>query len=579
MVGLEVKSGKRVELFGDALLDATTCPYSVAADSLVVAYKATAELGCHLRLGWPPPENTLDLYPEFRCLTNDLKLPKGSGLRGALHHYHLSTMVTLKKEAIRSLADRGGPWTESERSDLLECCGDEADALVRLLAKMIPSLDLPHALERGRFMTAVARMERTGVPVDVGLVRRIRTNWTSIRRQFIEDVDADYGVYVGTRFSQEGFRRWLEREGINWPILNTKNGSLQLDRKTFKRMAQRYPQVEPLRSLRQMLSQLRSLALSIGADGYSRTSLSPFRAKTSRNQPSSTEFIFGLSSWARQLLCPAPGNALAYLDWKQQEFGIAAALSGDTAMMDAYRTGDPYLAFAKQAGAVPADATGETHAARREQFKQCALAVLYGMGVRSLAERLGISATEAQGLLTMHRKTYRKFWRWSDAVLDYAHFYGELHSTFGWRIRVTPDTSNRTLRNFPMQTNGAEMLRLACCMLTERGIRVCAPIHDAVLVEAPVTDIDAVVAKAQGIMAEASAIVLGGFALHTDKKEITKSGSWEDSKGKEVWEKLMNRLPPPYTPDVDDDRETGFDNPSTVASTCEPVAGEDDCHE
>ena len=36
-----------------------------------------------------------------------------------------------------------------------------------------------------------------------------------------------------------------------------------------------------------------------------------------------------------------------------------------------------------------------------------------------------------------------------------------------------------------MQANGAEMLRLACCFATERGVRVCAPVHDAILIEAP----------------------------------------------------------------------------------------------
>ena len=36
----------------------------------------------------------------------------------------------------------------------------------------------------------------------------------------------------------------------------------------------------------------------------------------------------------------------------------------------------------------------------------------------------------------------------------------------------------------PAQAHGAEMLRLACCLVTERGIQLCCPIHDAVLVEA-----------------------------------------------------------------------------------------------
>ena len=49
-------------------------------------------------------------------------------------------------------------------------------------------------------------------------------------------------------------------------------------------------------------------------------------------------------------------------------------------MIAAYRSGDPYLAFAKQAGAVPPGATKQSHSAQRELFKQCVLAVQYGMG-------------------------------------------------------------------------------------------------------------------------------------------------------------------------------------------------------
>ena len=53
-------------------------------------------------------------------------------------------------------------------------------------------------------------------------------------------------------------------------------------------------------------------------------------------------------------------------------------------MIAAYNSGDPYLAFAKQAGAVPEDATKESHAAERELFKTCVLGVQYGMGEETL---------------------------------------------------------------------------------------------------------------------------------------------------------------------------------------------------
>jgi hypothetical protein len=132
---------------------------------------------------------------------------------------------------------------------------------------------------------------------------------------------------------------------------------LDLSDSTFRQQARVYPSVAPLRELRGDLAKLRLNALTVGRDGRNRTILSAFRSRTGRNQPSSAKFIFGPSVWLRHLIKPPPGHGVAYVDWSQQEFGIAAALSGDAAMQDAYVSGDPYLTFAKQAGAVTAEAT------------------------------------------------------------------------------------------------------------------------------------------------------------------------------------------------------------------------------
>jgi hypothetical protein len=77
----------------------------------------------------------------------------------------------------------------------------------------------------------------------------------------------------------------------------------------------------------------------------------------------------------RGLVRPDEGRGLSYIDWSQQEFGIAAALSRDSEMQAAYESGDPYLSFAKQAGAAPPEATKETHPEVREFYKTCILAL------------------------------------------------------------------------------------------------------------------------------------------------------------------------------------------------------------
>jgi hypothetical protein len=349
-----------------------------------------------------------------------------------------------------------------------------------------------------------------------------------------EDGAAAFGP---VRFSAERWAAYLARKGIPWPRLES--GALALDDDTFREMARAYPaELGPIRELRHALGQLRLHELAVGSDGRNRCLLSAFRARTGRNAPSNSRFIFGPSTWLRGLIRPGPGRAVAYVDWEQQEFGIAAALSGDRAMMEAYRTGDPYLAFAKQAGAVPPDATKETHDPTRRVFKICALAVQYGMGETSLAQRIGQCPARARELLALHRQTYPAYWRWSEGAVNHAMLLGELHTVFGWRVRVGPDANARSLANFPMQANGAEMLRLACCLATERGIWVCAPVHDALLVEGGAGEIADVVAATQGAMREASETVLTGFALRTDARIVRYPDRYMDDRGEEMWKRV-----------------------------------------
>lgn len=307
---------------------------------------------------------------------------------------------------------------------------------------------------------------------------------------------------------------------------------------TFRDMAKSYEEVAPLRELRHTLGELRLFDLAVGSDGRNRCLLSPFRSKTGRNQPSNTSYIFGPSCWLRGLIQPPAGRALVYIDFSQQEFGIAAALSNDSAMIDAYTSGDPYLRFAIQAGAAPPDATKQTHGAIRDQFKTCALGVLYGLGEASLGQRIGKTSCHARELLRLHKSVYPAFWRWSQAAVDSAVLFGSIRTVFGWTQWTTGDVNPRSLANFPMQANGAEILRLACSMLTEAGITVCAPVHDAVLIEADEAEIEEVVHRTQGIMGEASRVVLGGFTIGTDAKIVRPPDRYMDDRGRRMWETI-----------------------------------------
>lgn len=552
----ELRSGRTIRLWADQLSQLSAPPFGTGPDTLFVAYYATAELNCFTALKWPLPCCVLDLFVEFRNMTNGRKPIGGNGLLGAMLYHQLDTIGATEKDEMRQLALRGGHYTEAEKSALLDYCESDVIALEKLLLEMLPKIDLPYALHRGRYMKAVAQMETNGIQIDVIAQERLKGNWEAIKGRLIQDIDKDSGVFDGTRFVSKNFETYLYRNGIPWPRLES--GRLALDEKTFRSMSKIYPLIAPLHELKQSLGTMRLFDLPVGFDGRSRCMLSPFRSSTSRNQPSNTKYPFGPSVWIRGLIRPQEGYSLAYIDWSQQEFGIAAALSGDSAMIDAYLSGDPYLDFAKRVKAVPPDATKASHPEIRELYKQCILAVQYGMGEYGLAERLGILVIEARELLFQHRRAFPKFWEWSEAAVNCSLLGIPLKTVFNWTLHPIPNPNPRSLANFPVQANGAEMMRLAAIYATEKGIRVCAPVHDAFLIEAPTSDIEAVVVDMQRLMREASRITLGGLELGSDVKYVHSPGRYMDERGTFMWnkvEELLGRIEMEETLSVENDTE------------------------
>jgi hypothetical protein len=543
LVANELVSGRSIRLWHDDF--GTAPPFRTDAGVLFVAYYAPAELSCFLALGWSLPARILDLYVEFRAKTNGLALPVGRGLLGALSYHGIPAITSDEKASMRDLILRGGPWTDAERRAILDYCASDVDCLGPLLAAMLPGIrrtaqGFGQALLRGRYTAAVARMEHTGVPIDVPVLKALRLHWCDIKQGLVGDVDKDYGVYEGTTFRAGLFAAWLDAEGIAWP--RTTTGWLQLDQDTFRDMAKAYPKLAPLKELRHALSEMRLEEIAVGPDGRNRTMLSPFGARTGRNTPSNTKFIFGPAVWLRSLIKPQSGRALAYIDWSSQEVAIAAALSGDAHLRDAVESGDPYLAFAKRSGLAPAHATKESHSGTRDVCKTVVLGTNYGMGPQALAWRTGLSVIDAQNVLRKLAAAYPTFWEWAQHVIDVGILTGRLSTVFGWPIHVTDNARPTALRNYPMQANGAEMLRLSCCLATELGVAVCAPIHDALLIESGADEIDDVVAVTQAAMTKASRDVLGGLEIGTDVSVVAYPDRYTDPRGQTMWERVIERL-------------------------------------
>jgi hypothetical protein len=105
------------------------------------------------------------------------------------------------------------------------------------------------------------------------------------------------------------------------------------------------------------------------------------------------------------------------------------------------------------------------------------------------------------------------------------------------------DVKANTFLNWPMQAHGAEMMRIACILAVERGIQLCAPIHDALLIEAPTAEINEGVSRLTECMREASEAVLGdGKVCRVDADIVTYPDRYMDESGKDMWEKITGIL-------------------------------------
>jgi hypothetical protein len=547
LCAFELISGATVQLWQDQL--GPVPPIPTDRSSLMVCYAANAELAFFDVLGWRLPDAVLDLYVEFLACTNGLTLAtdpdRHRGLLDALLHFGITGITKEEKHEGRSPVIRGGPFTEEERRSTLEYCMSDARVLGPLLVHMVPKIlatrqGLARALTRGRYMGAIARIENTGVPVDVPTFELIRDRHHMIKDELITKIDTNYGVYEKGVFKQGRFAQLLDSMNVTWP--RTATGRLSMEADTWRDMARAHPQLEDLRQLYHFVEHFEPAKLAVGADGRNRVSLMPFRSITGRNQPSSNRFIFGPSAWLRGLIKPAPGHRLAYIDWSSQEIVIAAVLSGDEALLEGIHSGDVYMWFARRTGQVPADATKESHPDTRAVVKTMLLGMGYGMGWRRLSIQAGIGELEAKDLLRRQAVTFPAFTAWSDNEVHLAQLARWTSTVYGWPLAVSATSKSTTLRNFPCQANGAEMLRLACIFAIEADLTVCAPIHDALLVEATDDDFFATVTATREVMSEASRKVLAGEVVPTEVTEVAWPDRYMDPRDKNMWHTVMSLL-------------------------------------
>jgi len=523
-------------------------PFDIGNDTLFVAYSAWAEMTCFMMLGWKFPKHIFDQHTAYLAKTNILlpynrdEKPKKTRKRlpDACRTYGIEGWERVNKDTIAADIGRGN-WEKYGRDGTLDYCEEDVRMSAILLRAQVfdRATSVDHVLHWSNYSAkATAQIQARGMPIDMALWNLVQENKAAVIEALLRQFDPSYGdddpIYTPDgHWSDARFEQFLVRRGIvAWPRLDS--GKLKLKGDAF-RMMYHEPGIEKLHALRDSLRVIVTAKLPIGSDGRNRPGIFPFQTATGRNAHAKSLYNShaGLRSF---MVFPADKIGL-YLDWKAQEVGIAAALSGDKTLQAAYQK-DVYYALARMCG-LTSDPDPkhwkDNNKQVRNRMKALQLGINYGMGVSSLAKGLDRHPLVAGRFIEIHQRVHAPFWRWRDNAVMQALLDRRIETTLGWPLHLTASPNLRTLFNFPMQGNGAECLRIATVDLCEAGIVPSMLVHDR----------EEQVAAAKEIMRNAGREVCNGFELGVDVDQKLLNGArYQDGRdvAKEMWATIMNAL-------------------------------------
>lgn len=238
----------------------------------------------------------------------------------------------------------------------------------------------------------------------------------------------------------------------------------------------------------------------------------------------------------RAFVAQGDDRVLLSADYSQIELRIAAALSKETAMIQAFEDGmDIHSATAM--GLFGVGKEGVT-ADMRRQAKTVNFGILYGISAFGLSERAGLSRSEAAELINGYFTQYAKLKGWQEGIVEFAHKNGYVETAAG-RRRYIRDINSRNAAaragaernaiNMPVQGTAADMIKRAMVLIQNRfdwenlQSRMLLQVHDELVFEVISAEVDAVTEIVRFEMVNAMPL---GVPLEV---EIGSGRSWLDA--------------------------------------------------
>ena len=528
--------------------DLSSFPVPITDDSLFVTHYAPAEINSMLSLGFKKPKFIFDTVVESRKLYWGKQDGYNFKLIGCCARYGIKVMSSEHKDDMRDLIMENETYSKKQMSDIIKYCEEDVLNLEQLFYKILEDNEkegidsaayLTQSTFHGRAMGVCAQIETNGIPMNAELYNDFNEHFPSIKNDIITEANKTLKIFdENNKAKKDKFNDLIIRLGLdgNWPR-SEKTNRFKEDKDTLKKF-KHIPEIQLLRETLDFSKANNLKGYQVGSDGRSRTNLSMFGQITGRTNVSTSRSPYSAPKWLRRFIQPDKNKVLAEFDWAAQEAGIMAYLSKDQNMIKDFETGNLYLICAIKNGAAPAGAIKATHPEVRNQYKVAVLGCGYGQTAFGLKYSLNIPVYEAETIIQNIKKTYPDFFKWNQGVCCGATSRGYFKTKYGWRYWIPKIYKPNTLKNWLMQSHGAEILRRAMIAVDEAGIEISMIMHDALLVHVDRKGCAEKFKKVRQIMEQAAKDVLGAV-IPVEIKIIKKDYKLAEEPQKK-WNRIMS---------------------------------------
>ncbi|MGL4830244.1 MAG: DNA polymerase I, partial [Vibrio sp.] len=455
--------------------------------------------------------------------------------------------------SFEQIAGKGKNQLTFNQIDLQEAAqyaAEDADVTLRLHQRISPLIEQDSKLAQVYreiempLVPVLSRIERTGVMID-DMLLSAQSQEIALR---LDELEKKAYELAGQPFNLSSPKQLqtILFEQMKLPVLQkTPSGTPSTNEEVLQELALDYPLPKVLieyRGLAKLKSTYTDKLPKMINPNTGRVHTSYHQAVTATGRLSSTDPNLQNipvrneeGRRIRQAFVAPHGWKIMAVDYSQIELRIMAHLSGDQALLDAFREGkDIHAATAAEIIGVPIE---QVSSEQRRRAKAVNFGLIYGMSAFGLAKQLGIPRGEAQEYMDKYFERYPGVMQYMEDTRSRAAELGYVETIFGRRLHLPEITSRNGMRrkaaeraaiNAPMQGTAADIIKKAMLLVDEwiqregdGRVKLLMQVHDELVFEVEESSLSEIESKVQRLMESAAelAVPLVAEAGHGDNWE------------------------------------------------------------